>query len=146
MKLLILQFSPISRHFNSLPSKNSSQDPVLKHPQSMFLPLCQETKFHNPIEPQAKLGHRPTQLKSIYFLSLSLWLYRSLDLGRFFSFLTIYEYTVSRTPWTGHQPVARPLHAHRITQTHNKRTQTFMPLVGFEPTIPVFERAKMVHA
>jgi hypothetical protein len=28
----------------------------------------------------------------------------------------------------------------------NKRTQTSMPLVGFEPTIPVFERAKTVHA
>jgi hypothetical protein len=47
-------------------------------------------------------------------------------------------YTVSRTPWTGDQPVARPLHIHR--------TQTSMPEVGFEPTIPVFERAKTVHA
>jgi hypothetical protein len=28
----------------------------------------------------------------------------------------------------------------------NKRTQTSTPLVGFEPTIPVFERAKTVHA
>jgi hypothetical protein len=28
----------------------------------------------------------------------------------------------------------------------NKHTQTFMPLVGLEPTIPVFKRAKMVHA
>jgi hypothetical protein len=32
------------------------------------------------------------------------------------------------------------------TYTQNKRTQTPMPLVGFEPTIPVFERAKTVHA
>jgi hypothetical protein len=30
-----------------------------------------------------------------------------------------------------------------IKKTH---TQTSMPLVGFEPTIPVFERAKTVHA
>jgi hypothetical protein len=44
------------------------------------------------------------------------------------------------------QPVARPLHTHRATQTHNKRTQTLMPRVGFEPTIPVFERANTVHA
>jgi hypothetical protein len=29
---------------------------------------------------------------------------------------------------------------------NNKRTQTPMPWVGFEPTIPVFERAKTVHA
>jgi hypothetical protein len=36
--------------------------------------------------------------------------------------------------------------AHRTAQTQNKRTQTFMSQVGFEPTIPVFERAKTVHA
>jgi hypothetical protein len=55
-------------------------------------------------------------------------------------------YTVGRSPWTSDQPVARPLPAHRTTQTQNKRTQTPMPRVGFEPTIPVFERAKAVHA
>jgi hypothetical protein len=46
----------------------------------------------------------------------------------------------------GAQPVARRLPAHRITQTQNRRTQTYMPRVGFEPTIPDFERAKAVHA
>jgi hypothetical protein len=55
-------------------------------------------------------------------------------------------YTVRRTLWTGDQPVARPLPAHRTTQTQNKRTQTSMPRVGFEPTTPVFERPKKVHA
>jgi hypothetical protein len=35
---------------------------------------------------------------------------------------------------------------HRTTQTQNKRTQTSMPWVGFEPTILVFERAKTVHS
>jgi hypothetical protein len=35
---------------------------------------------------------------------------------------------------------------HRTTQTQNKLTQTSMPPVGFEHTIPVFERAKTVHA
>jgi hypothetical protein len=54
-------------------------------------------------------------------------------------------YTVGRTPWTGDQPVARPLPAHRTGQTQNKRTQTSMPQVEFEPTIPAFERAKTVH-
>jgi hypothetical protein len=53
-----------------------------------------------------------------------------------FQFLNLY--TVGRTPWTGDQPVA--------TQTQNKRTQIFMSRVGFEPTIPVFERAKTVLA
>jgi hypothetical protein len=46
----------------------------------------------------------------------------------------------------GDQPVARPLPAHRTAQTQNKRKQTSMPQLGFEPTIPVFERAKTVHA
>jgi hypothetical protein len=32
------------------------------------------------------------------------------------------------------------------TQTQNKRTQTSMPRVRFEPTIPVFECAETVHA
>jgi hypothetical protein len=44
------------------------------------------------------------------------------------------------------QTVARPLLAHRTVQTQNKRTQTSMPEAGFEHTIPVFERAKTVHA
>jgi hypothetical protein len=50
--------------------------------------------------------------------------------------------TDGRTPWTGDQPVVRPL----PTQTQNKRRQTSMSCVGFEPTIPAFERAKTVHA
>jgi hypothetical protein len=50
-------------------------------------------------------------------------------------------YTVGRTPWTSDQPVARPLPTNRRTQTQNKRTQTSMPSVGLEHTIPAFERA-----
>jgi hypothetical protein len=58
--------------------------------------------------------------------------------GRFFSFLIIY--IASRTPWMGDQPIARPLPIHKIN------TQTSMPRVGFEPTTPAFEWAKIVHA
>jgi hypothetical protein len=43
------------------------------------------------------------------------------------------------------QPITMPLPAHRTAQTQNNRTQTSMPQVGFEPTIPVFEWAKIVH-
>jgi hypothetical protein len=60
-----------------------------------------------------------------------------------FQFLNLY--TVGKTPWTGDQPVARLLPTRRTTQTQNKRAQTSMPRVGFEPTIPVFERPKSVH-
>jgi hypothetical protein len=78
-------------------------------------------------------------------LSIYLWLFSPLlNYGRFFSFFI--PYTVGRTPWTWDQPVARPLPAHRTTQTQNKRTQTSIPWVVFEATTPVFERAKIVHA
>jgi hypothetical protein len=50
------------------------------------------------------------------------------------------------TRWTKDQPVARPLPTRRTTQTQIKPTQTSMFRVGFEPTIPVFERANIVHA
>jgi hypothetical protein len=59
-----------------------------------------------------------------------------------FSYLILY--TAGKTPWKRNQPVARPLPAHRTARTQNKYTQTSMPQVGFEPTIPVFERAKTV--
>jgi hypothetical protein len=55
----------------------------------------------------------------------------------FFSFLILY--TARRTPWMSSEPVARPLPTHRTTHT-----QTLMPRVGFEPTIPAFERAATV--
>jgi hypothetical protein len=72
--------------------------------------------------------------------AIYLWLYGPWPL---FQFLNLY--TVSKAPWTGDQPVARPLPTHRTTQTQNERTQTSMPRVGFEPKIPVFG-AKTVHA
>jgi hypothetical protein len=75
---------------------------------------------------------------------LSVALQPFVGLGRFSSFLTLY--TASRTPWTRDRPVARPLPPHRATQTQNKRTKTSILKVRFEPTIPVFERAKIVHA
>jgi hypothetical protein len=46
----------------------------------------------------------------------------------------------------GGSAVARPLLINRTTQTQNKRTQTFMRSVEFEPMFPVFEGAKTVHA
>jgi hypothetical protein len=80
----------------------------------------------------------------VNYIISSLWLYSPLDLSRSFSFLILY--TVGRTPSTGDQPVARPLPTHTTTQTQNKRIQTSMPRVEFDPTIPVFERAKTINA
>jgi hypothetical protein len=50
-------------------------------------------------------------------------------------------YTDGRTPWD--KWTARRQAA---TYTQDNTTQTSMPWVGFEPTIPAFERAKTVHA
>jgi hypothetical protein len=67
-----------------------------------------------------------------------------LGLGLSFSLLILF--TLDRTPWTGDQPVARPLPTHRTTQqAQNKRTRTYMPPVGFETTISVLEQEKTVH-
>jgi hypothetical protein len=61
----------------------------------------------------------------------------------FFSFLILY--VVCKSLWMGDQPDARPLPRHRITQTQNKCTKTFMSRIGFDPANLVFEREKIVH-
>jgi hypothetical protein len=73
-------------------------------------------------------------------LPIYLSVYLSMDLQPFVGpwppvqFLDILIfYTVGETPRTGDQPVVRPLRAHRTAQTQNKRTQTSVPQVGFEP-------------
>jgi hypothetical protein len=40
-----MQFSPISSNLIPLRSKHSPQHPVLKHPESMFLPYIQTPRF-----------------------------------------------------------------------------------------------------
>jgi hypothetical protein len=62
------------------------------------------------------------------------------DIGRLFGYLILY--TVGTTPCTRHEPVAGPLPTHTI----NAHRQTYMPRLGFEPTTPMFERAKTVYA
>jgi hypothetical protein len=52
--------------------------------------------------------------------------------GPFFSFVILYR--VSRAPWAGDPP------------THRINAHTSMPRMRLEPTTPVFERAKTVHA
>jgi hypothetical protein len=77
--------------------------------------------------------------------TIYLWLYSPLlDLGRFYRFLIMH--TVGKSPWTGEQPVAKPLTTYRPTQTQNKRTKTSMPCVRFDPMIPAFKWAKTVHS
>jgi hypothetical protein len=77
-------------------------------------------------------------------LSIHLWYLKSFC-WTLVAFSILILYTVGRTPWTGNQQIGRPLATHRTTQTQNKRTQTSMPWVGLEPTIPAFGRTKTVH-
>jgi hypothetical protein len=80
--------------------------------------LCIYPSIHLPIHP------------SIH-LYIHLWLYSPCEPWPLFQFLNLY--TVGRTPWTGEQPVARPLPTHRTTQTQNKSTQTWMLRVDSNP-------------
>jgi hypothetical protein len=83
-----------------------------------------------------------TEIFIYAYLSIYLWLYSPCGRWPHFQFLNLY--TVCRTP-TGISPSqGRYLHTEQHKQ--NKCTQTFMPRVGFEATIPVFDRAKRVHA
>jgi hypothetical protein len=133
---------------------------VLKYYEMIFfvcIPLCiikdtnlavnpaitfQESQLH------LKLGcytrHTPIYL-SIY-LPIYLSIYGStalVDLGSFFIFLISTQSV--RLLGRGISPShSRYLHTEQHKQ--NKRTLTSMPRVGFEPTTPVFERAKTFYA
>jgi hypothetical protein len=89
------------------------------------------------------LNHPLFHSQPLFLSSLYLCLYSPLfGLGRLFSFLICY--TVGKTPWTG-LSLSQGRYLHTGQYKQNKRTQTSMPQMGFEPTIPVFERAKTVH-
>ena len=45
IKLLIMQFSPLSCYLVPLRPKSSPQHPILKHPQHTFLPQCERPIF-----------------------------------------------------------------------------------------------------
>jgi hypothetical protein len=97
-----------------------------------------KAKYYLSIHPSI---HLPNYLSNLH---IYLWLYSPLScLGRLFGFLIPFK--VGSTPWTRDEHVVRPLLTQR-TQTQTKRSQTSMPWVGFEPTIPAFVRAKAVHA
>jgi hypothetical protein len=84
---------------------------------------------------------------TIWLPSSTIWfIHTSMTLQHFFwsSILLQFRnllYTNGWSPWTSDQPITRPLPTYRTTQT-----QTSMPWVGFEPTIPPFKQAKTVHA
>lgn len=64
--------------------------------------------------------------------------------SHFFNFMLLYA--INSNPWTVGQYDARPLIKNRITQTQNRRTQTYMSRIGFEPTTSVYERMETIYA
>jgi hypothetical protein len=98
-----------------------------------------------------QLLHTEPTVTEVSFISFSVihqWLYSPLlGPGLFFSSVIYFTQTV-RLLGRGISPsqglnLNTGQHKHRINAyTH----QTSMPWVGFEPTIPVFERATTVHA
>jgi hypothetical protein len=106
---------------------------------SIYLSICLSVCLSVPT-------HLPTYLPTYLSIhpSIRLSVPRPCGTWPLFQFLNLY--TVGRTPWTVDQPVAKPLPTHRTTQTQNKCTQTCTSRVRLEPTIPMFERAKMAHA
>jgi hypothetical protein len=75
-----------------------------------------------------------------FFMALQLFVGA---LVAFFNFLILHG--AGMTFCTGYQPLTRLLPPQRTAQTRNKLTQTYMPRVGFEPPVSVFERAKTVY-
>jgi hypothetical protein len=61
-----------------------------------------------------------------------------------FQFLNLFTQTIGLLGRRISPSQGRYLHTQQ--QTQKKRTQTSMPWVGFEPTIPVIERTKTFHA
>jgi hypothetical protein len=79
-------------------------------------------------------------------LSLSLSVYGSTALWTLAAFSVSYSHTQSVGLLGRGISPSQVRYLHMTTQTQNKRVQTSMPRVVFEPTIPVFKWTKTVHA
>jgi hypothetical protein len=90
-----------------------------------------------------RLGKMWSHKVLLLILSLLLWLFRPLlGLGRLFSL----AYTQSVGLLVRGISLSQGLHLHTGQHKQNKRRQTSMYRVGLEPTTPVFEWTKTVHA
>jgi hypothetical protein len=93
---------------------------------------------------EAQQEHISNEFVMNFLVNLSIWLYSPLlGLGHFFSFLTYTQLVrlLGRviSPSQGH-------YLHTQKHKHRMNSQTSMPQMAFEHTIPVFEWAKTVHA
>jgi hypothetical protein len=105
--------------------------------RSILNKLC---SWNSVIKCSRNLSVSPVMLFFFFFL----WRIRpsALFSFRFHRKLWILQ-TGDTTPWTGDQPVATSIPTQG--NTSREKTHTSISRVGFEPTIPVFKRAKTVH-
>jgi hypothetical protein len=107
-----------------------------------FSPLCRDILGSNAFQRTPRSTAAEVAKKSnpmVYYPFIYGSTVLLLGSGPFFSFFILF--TVGRTPWAG-KSIRRKTH----TYTQNKRTQTYIPWVRFEPTSQAFEQVKTVHA
>jgi hypothetical protein len=86
--------------------------------------------------------HWPSAMCTLPTCAFCLWLYSPCGTWPLFQFLILYK-SVGLLGRGISPSQGRYLHTEQHKQRINAHTS--MPRVGFEPTIPVFERAKTVH-
>jgi hypothetical protein len=124
---------------------------------SVCLPVCPSVLLSVPlwIYPSVHPSIYPSTYLFIY-LPIYLSTYLSIYLSIYGSRALCWVLAAFLFPWSSTQsvgflgrgitPSRRQLPAHGTVQTKNKRTQTSIPQVVFEPTTPLFKRSKTVHA
>jgi hypothetical protein len=100
----------------------------------MSIFLCSHTTQSGPIKKDYKYTI-PIQSYHYPTIQPSMALQPFVEPSPFFSFLILH--TVSMSPWDGASASRKA-----STYTQNKRTQTSMPWMGFEPTTPVLWAAE----
>jgi hypothetical protein len=109
----------------------------ITHPNKIYLSVCLSVCL------SVYLSIYPSIHASIHPF-IYLWLYSPLlNLGPYFSFLIFLH--CRQDSLGGDQP-SQGRYLHTGQHKQNEGTQTSTPQMGFEPTIPVFERAKTIHA
>jgi hypothetical protein len=109
--------------------RRSGTEPSISH---RYTCICKKIKVK-----RNHLRELDVYWRKIIIIIIIIMLYRPLlGLGRFFSFLILY--TVGRIPWTGDQPVVRPLPIHRIN-AHNTAIHALSGIRTQDPSIRASE-------
>jgi hypothetical protein len=107
------------------------------------------TWFIGPVAVSPVLQRTDPHITLLLYLFLFLFLYPSCahleHMESVKRFVSLQFLNLIHSVWILGRGIS-PSQGRCLTQPQNKRTQTSMSRVGFEPTIPVFERAKTLRA